>query len=145
MHTWAEMPPDPLSVLNACARRAEREGLPPPAAFLGDWLGAAAVIAPSARLAPVAPADAFGTDALVVVDPDTTRTAGSPGTDADPGLTLGFRSYPDVPSGARRLLPEAVSGRADGVLVLGHDGRWTARGTVPDARELAPGPGGGGD
>ncbi|MCT1712025.1 aminodeoxychorismate synthase component I [Dietzia cinnamea] len=156
MHTWAEMPPDPLGVLNACARRAEREGLPPPAAFLGDWLGAAAVIAPSARLAPVAPADAFGTDALVVVDPDADpradgspgtppATDGSPGTDADPGLTLGFRSYPDVPSGARRLLPEAVSGRADGVLVLGHDGRWTARGTVPDARELAPGPGGGGD
>ncbi|WP_314034930.1 aminodeoxychorismate synthase component I [Dietzia sp. CH92] len=150
MHTWAEMPPDPLRVLQACARRAELEGLAPPAAFLGDWLGAAAVIVPSAYLAPVAPADAFGTDALVVVDPGAATPAdGHPGAPrdprTDPRLTLGFRSFPDVPAGARRLLPEAVSGRADGVLLLGHDGRWTARGTVPDPRELAAGPKDGGD
>lgn len=121
VHTWADLPPDPLAVLNACARRAEREGLPPPAALLGDWLGAAAVIAPSVDLAPVEPAQTFAGDDLVVVDPSH---------------TLGFRSYPDVPPGARRLLPEAVSGRPDGLLVLGHDGRWAARGTVPDPGEL---------
>ena len=121
MHTWAELPPDPLAVLNACARRAEREGLPPPAALLGDWLGSAAVIAPSVALEPVAPADAF----------------------AGAGLTLGFVSYPDVPPDARRLLPEAVAGRADGVLVLDHDGRWSARGRVPAPCELGVPPNGG--
>ncbi|UVE96054.1 aminodeoxychorismate synthase component I [Dietzia sp. B32] len=135
MHTWAGLPPDPIAVLNACARRAEREGLPPPAALLGDWLGAAAVIAPSVDLAPVDPAHVFAGDPLVVVEPDGT----------DPHVTLGFRSYPDVPPGATRLLPEAVSGRADGLLVLGHDGRWTARGTVPSPDDLAVRPDGGDD
>lgn len=130
MHTWADLPPDPLRVLDACARRAEREGLAPPAALLGDWLGSAAVIAPSVALAPVAPADAFAADHLVVVDPGGTDTA----------FTLGFCSFPDVPTGARRLLPEAVAGRADGLLVLGHDGRWTARGTVPSPEDLDLGP-----
>ena len=130
MHIRADLPPDPLRVLDACARRADREGLPPPAALLGDWLGAAAVIAPSVDLVPVAPADAF----------------------ADSGFTVGYLSYPDVPRpdaphgpgphgpglprGTRRLVPQAVAGRAAGLLVLGHDGQWTTRGTVPDVGEL---------
>ena len=131
MHTWADLPPDPLRVLNACVRRAGREGLPPPAALLGDWLGSAAVIAPSVLLEPVAPEEVFA-DHGVVVDPPT----GHP-------YTLGFRSFPDAPTsthhsltGAPRLLPEAVAGRAEGLLVLGHDGRWTARGTVPSPHDL---------
>ena len=129
VHTRADLPPDPLHVLAACARLATREGLPPPAALLGDWLGAAAVIAPSVELLPVAPDQAFGGDRdsdVVVPSSDST-------------YTLGFRSFPDVPPGARRLLPEAVSGRADGLLVLGHDGRWSARGDVPTPRDLGLG------
>lgn len=141
VHTWAEVPPDPLRVLDACARRATHEGLPQPAALLGDWLGAAAVIAPSVELLPVAPEHAFGDgsasadgDGLVGVDPPS-----SPAPAADSRYTLGFRSFPDVTAGARRLLPEAVSGRADGLLVLGHDGRWSARGDVPTPRDLGLG------
>lgn len=136
VHTWADLPPDPLRVLAACARLSAREGLPPPAALLGDWLGAAAVIAPSVDLLPVAPDQVFGgahdADGVVVVP--------SPGST----YTLGFRSFPDVPPGARRLLPEAVSGRADGLLVRDHDGTWSARGAVPSPRALGFGPGSGG-
>ena len=134
MHTWADLPLDPLRVLNACARRAEREGVPPPAALLGDWLGSAAVIAPSVRLEPVAPDTVFAGDG-VVVEPSTSHT-----------FTVGFRSFPDAPPtpggtphsscDTSRLLPEAVAGRADGLLLLGHDGRWTSRGTVPSPRDL---------
>ncbi|KAA0919202.1 aminodeoxychorismate synthase component I [Dietzia sp. ANT_WB102] len=136
MHNWAELPPDPLAVLHACARRAEREELPPPAALFGDWLGAAAVIAPSVDLSPVDPAHVFAGDHLVV-DPDrgSPTRPGGPMADEAP-FTVGFRSYPDVPPGARRLLPEAVSGRADGILMLGHDGHWSARGTVPAPGDL---------
>lgn len=140
VHTWAEVPPDPLRVLDACARRATHEGLPRPAALLGDWLGAAAVIAPSVELLPVAPEHAFGDGSAsadgngLVVDPPS-----SPAPAADSRYMLGFRSFPDLPAGARRLLPEAVSGRADGLLVLDHDGRWTARGDVPTPRDLGLG------
>lgn len=134
------MPPDPLRVLNACARRAAREGLPPPAALFGDWLGAAAVIAPSVDLQPVGPDQVFrgahGVDDVVVVPSTSSPT---------PAYTLGFRSFPDVPPGARRHLPEAVSGRADGLLLLGHDGRWSARGDVPSPRDLGVAPVGSGD
>ena len=133
VNTWADVPPDPLRVLAACARLATREGHPPPAALLGDWLGAAAVIAPSVDLLPVAPEQAFGDGGAggdVVVAPSTGST-----------YTLGFRSFPDAPPGARRLLPEAVSGRADGLLVLGHDGAWTVRGDVPSPRALGLAPG----
>ena len=125
------MPPDPLRVLDACARRATREGLAPPAALLGDWLGAAAVIAPSVELLPVAPRDAFGPAHSPVLSGDPASSA-----TVDSGYTLGFRAFPDVPSGDRRLLPEAVSGRAAGLLVLGHDGRWSVRGDVPAPGEL---------
>ena len=132
VHTWADLPPDPLRVLAACARLSAREGLPPPAALLGDWLGAAAVIAPSVDLLPVAPAHAFGGggagDVVVVPTPDSS-------------YTLGFRSFPDTPPGARRLLPDAVSGRADGLLVLDHDGTWSARGSVPSPHDLGLAPG----
>ena len=127
------VPPDPLRVLAACARLAAREGHSPPAALFGDWLGAAAVIAPSVDLLPVAPEQAFGDGGAggdVVVAPSTGST-----------YTLGFRSFPDVPPGGRRLLPEAVSGRADGLLVLGHDG-WTVRGaSLPRPRPQSAGPG----
>lgn len=135
VNTWADLPPDPLRVLAACARLAASEGHSPPAALFGDWLGAAAVIAPSVELLPVAPEQAFGDGGAgddVVVAPITDST-----------YTLGFRSFPDAPPGARRLLPEAVSGRADGLLVLGHDGAWSVRGDVPSPRTLglSSGPG----
>ncbi|MDV8001103.1 aminodeoxychorismate synthase component I [Rhodococcus sp. IEGM 1408] len=128
MHTWGDLSADPLLVLAACARRAQRDGLAPPAALLGDWLGAAAVIAPSVALSPVPPDQAFADNPTT----DGGRTA---------GWTIGFRGFPDVPGGARnRLLPEAVTGKADGLLILGHDGRWTSQGTVPAPRDLDIGP-----
>lgn len=138
-----EVPPDPLRVLDACAHDHPR-GLPQPAALLGDWLGAAAVVAPSVELLPVAPGHAFG-DGSASADggrPRRRRPApSSPAPAADSRYTLGFRSFPDVTAGARRLLPEAVSGRADGLLVLGHDGRAGARGATshtarPGAQEI---------
>ncbi|NLD85535.1 MAG: aminodeoxychorismate synthase component I [Actinomycetales bacterium] len=120
MHTWADLPPDPLRVLDALARRATREGLAPPAALLGNWLGSAAVIAPSVALQPVDPGSAFD----------------RPSGDGSSRYVLGFRSFPDVPRGATPLLPEAVSGRAEGLLVLSHDGRWSTRGAVPSPAAL---------
>ncbi|GLB64196.1 aminodeoxychorismate synthase component I [Dietzia sp. NCCP-2495] len=121
MHTWADLPPDPLRVLDALARRATHEGLAPPAALLGNWLGSAAVIAPSVALQTVDPGSAFD----------------RPSGDGSSRYVLGFRSFPDVPRGATSLLPEAVSGRAEGLLVLSHDGRWSTRGAVPSPAALA--------
>ncbi|KQR97638.1 aminodeoxychorismate synthase component I [Williamsia sp. Leaf354] len=76
-------------------------GRPGPAAVIGDWLGHAAVIAPSIRLdAGVAP-------------PDRPR-----------GWWFGHVSFPDRV--AEAALPAAVGGVTDGVLV--HDGdRWAYR------------------
>lgn len=135
MHTWAGLPPDPLRVLDALARRATREGLAPPAALLGDWLGSAAVIAPSVVLEPVDPGSAFDSPPCdtALSDPPP---GGSPLGDGATPYSIGFRSFPDVPRGATRLLPEAVSGHAEGLLVLSHDGRWSTRGAVPSPAAL---------
>lgn len=133
-----------MAVLELCARHARRAGLPPPAAFVGDWLSSAAVIAPSVALEPVAPADVFATGPRrpdVSVDDLPRPDSGDVLPHADSGWRIGFRGFPDVPRGGRRLLPEAVSGRADGLLVLGHDGRWSTRGIVPGPDELGVGAG----
>ena len=40
-------------VLRAVAAAADRRGLPPPAALIGEWFGSGAVIAPSVAVSPV--------------------------------------------------------------------------------------------
>ncbi|WP_328360341.1 aminodeoxychorismate synthase component I [Mycobacterium sp. NBC_00419] len=99
-------------VLRALATAAARRGLPPPAAFTGDWFGAAAVIAPSVAILPVDPADVF---------------AVTPGerTDAIGGGWIGYLSYPDdAADGRGPRVPEAAGGWTDCVLRLDHDGCW---------------------
>ena len=79
------------------------------------------MIVPSVRLAPLAPAEAFAPR-----DPGTVR--------------VGYLSYPDSrpgpATGAAPPLPAAAGGVADGLLVLGDDGRWRRHGTAPDPSEV---------
>ena len=110
-------------MLRASSRRSTELGLPPPAAFVGNWFDSAAVVVPSVDLRQV-PADR-------VFSP-----AGLP--------RIGFRGFPDTVVGDRPLLPAAVAGSADGMLTLDHHGTWTAHGAAPDpagllARWAAPG------
>ena len=116
------------------------------------------MIAPSVALEPVDPGAVFESPVFenpvcespaVASHPSEGDSSTNEGSTGDGGAgdvvvapspsslyTLGFRSFPDVPRGAARLLPEAVAGRADGLLVLGHDGRWSTRGVVPSPSEL---------
>ncbi|HTY27237.1 MAG TPA: aminodeoxychorismate synthase component I, partial [Mycobacterium sp.] len=99
-------------VLCALAAAARSRGLPPPAAFVGDWFGSAAVIAPSVAIAPTDPADVF---------------AVAPGerTDAVGGGWIGYLSYPDPAADGRGpRIPEAAGGWTDCVLRLDTDGCW---------------------
>ena len=108
------MPGRPIPVarlLRALRSRARSLGLPPPAAFLGDWHGHRAVLVPSVDLRPCEPGRLFpATDRLVVV----------------------YRSFPDTVPGAAPPLPIAVRGEASGWLTLGADGRWSRHGDAPD-------------
>ena len=102
-------------MVRALARRSSELGLPPPAVFVGGWLGAAAVVVPSVRLRQV-PADR-------VFSP--------------PGLPrIGFRCFPDTVGDDPPLLPEAVAGSADGMLTLDHHGSWTTHGAAVDPAEV---------
>ncbi|MEE3849092.1 aminodeoxychorismate synthase component I [Gordonia sp. LSe1-13] len=90
-----------LDVLRALHAHTVAAGLPPPAALVGDWWDADAVIAPSIRLRPgFAPPD----------DPDR--------------YWFGYLGFPvragDTP------LPPAVGGLTDEILVL-RDGHWSHR------------------
>ena len=101
------------TVLGALAAAASRRGLPPPAALIGEWFGARAVIAPSVTLTEVAPSEAFDV---------------SPGTRADGavgGGWFGYLSYPDPGADGRGpRLPEAAGGWSDCVLRCAADGTW---------------------
>lgn len=89
-------PPDPLHLLRALDARTTRDDLPPPAALIGRWFDADAVIAPSLEVRRgVAPPDR----------PDR--------------FWLGAISY--APPGH---VPDVVGGLCDGLLVL-RDGEWT--------------------
>ncbi|MFL0578184.1 aminodeoxychorismate synthase component I [Dietzia sp. 179-F 9C3 NHS] len=115
--------PTAAVLLHALHARARALGVPPPAAFLGDWRGSAAVIVPSVALRPAPPARVFSGGAGLVV--------------------VGFRSFPDVVAGDPPLLPTAVRGEATGLLTLGRDGAWRAWGDAPDPAAVVREYGGG--
>ncbi|MCV7347236.1 aminodeoxychorismate synthase component I [Mycolicibacterium rhodesiae] len=99
-------------VLRAVAAAARRCGLAPPAALVGEWFGAGAVIAPTLSVRPVDP------DAMFPV---------SPGHHGDTvgGGWIGYLSYPDAADdGAPPRIPEAAGGWTDSVLRLDRDGCW---------------------
>ncbi|TDO18799.1 para-aminobenzoate synthetase component 1 [Mycobacterium sp. BK086] len=99
-------------VLRAVAGGAERHRLAPPAALVGEWFGASALIAPAVSVRAVDSAEVFA------VPP------GNSG-DAVGGGWIGYLSYPDAASdGAPPRIPEAAGGWTDSVLRQDHDGYW---------------------
>jgi para-aminobenzoate synthetase component 1 len=99
-------------VLRAVAGAAARRGLAPPAALVGEWFGAAAVIAPTVSVRAIDPAEVF---------------AVAPGErgDAIGGGWIGYLSYPDAASdGAPSRIPEAAGGWTDSVLRQDRAGCW---------------------
>lgn len=102
----------PADVLRRVAAGARREGLPPPAALVGEWFGSAAVIAPSVAIRPVDPATVFG------VAPGTTGEAVG-------GGWIGYLSYPDAGAdGEPPRIPEAAGGWTACVLRQDSDACW---------------------
>ena len=96
-----------LDVLRALHAETAARRLPQPAALIGDWYDADAVIAPSVALTP---------GCLPPDDPDR--------------FWFGYLGFPVRPDEAS--LPANVGGHTDGVLVL-RDGRWESVGTgIPD-------------
>lgn len=113
------MPERPITVpelLRALHARAAALGVAAPAAFIGSWRNAEAVLIPSIALTAVAPEHTF--------------------TESDRLVVVGYRSFPDTVHGDAPLLPTAVRGEADGCLTLGADGRWSVRGDSPGAEEV---------
>lgn len=105
---------DAAAVLSGVAAAARTAGLPPPAALIGDWFGSRAVIAPSVRVAPVAPGAAFE------VAQHAAGPAGAVG-----GGWFGYRCYPDPGAdGAPPHIPMAAGGWSDCVLRQADDGSW---------------------
>lgn len=99
-------------VLRRLSAAAQRIGLPPPAALIGDWFGARAVIAPSVTVRQVDTADVF--DVPV-----------GEATEAVGGGWIGYLSYPDAGADqSATRIPEAAGGWTDCVLRLDGDGRW---------------------
>ena len=100
------------AVLRAVAGGAERRGLPPPAALIGEWFCSGAVIAPSVGVTPVDPSEVFDV---------------SPGASGDAvgGGWFGYLSYPDAGADGRDpRIPEAAGGWSDCVLRQDGDGQW---------------------
>ncbi|EUA50687.1 chorismate binding enzyme family protein [Mycobacterium xenopi 3993] len=98
-------------VLRAVGDAASRLGLPPPAALIGDWFGAQAVIAPSVSAQPADPDEAFA----VRPGCDTTAVGGG---------WIGYLSYPDP---AETAHPGGLPGRrgwTDRVLRRDRRGQW---------------------
>lgn len=97
-------------VLRCLAAATRAHGLPPPAALIGEWFGARAVIAPSVEIVPV--------DRGFDVEP------GSP-SDVVGGGWIGYLSYPDAGrDGAGPRIPIAAGGWTDDVLRQDIDGNW---------------------
>ena len=97
---------DAPGVLKAVADAAAQRGLPPPAALLGDWFGATAVIAPSVAIEPVTTTEVFD------ASPGSGEVIG--------GGWFGYLSYPD---GTGRI-PTAAGGWSDSVLRQDTAGHW---------------------
>lgn len=91
--------PPGLDLFQALTARAETEGLPGPAALIGDWCDADAVIAPSLEIVP-----------------------GLRPPDRPDRFWLGHLGFP-VRAG-QGPLPEVAGGLTDGVLLL-RDGEWS--------------------
>jgi len=97
-------------LLRAIADAADRHGLAPPAALIGEWFGSAAVIAPS--LEAVAVDDVFAVS--------TGKSDGAIG-----GGWFGYLSYPDAGVDCRGpRIPEAAGGWSDCVLRQDRDTQW---------------------
>jgi para-aminobenzoate synthetase component 1 len=97
-------------LLRALAHAADRHGLAPPAALIGEWFGSAAVIAPS--LEAVAVDDVFAVP--------TGKSDGAIG-----GGWFGYLSYPDAGVDCRGpRIPEAAGGWSDCVLRQDRDMQW---------------------
>lgn len=102
----------PADILRRVAGGAQRRGLPPPAALVGDWFGSAAVIAPSV-------------DARAVEVPEVFAARPGSCTGAVGGGWIGYLSYPDPGAdGAPPRVPVAAGGWTDCVLRLDRDGCW---------------------
>jgi para-aminobenzoate synthetase component 1 len=98
------------AVLRAVAYAAAAQGLPPPAALIGEWFGSGAVIAPSLK-------------AVAVDDVFAVPVGGS--NEAIGGGWFGYLSYPDAGiDGLGPRIPEAAGGWSDCVLRQDRDGRW---------------------
>ncbi len=100
-------------VLRAVAAAAQRRGLPPPAALIGEWFGSGSVIAPSLSVSEVSAGEVFD------VPP------GVAGAEAVGGGWFGYLSYPDAGADGRLgRIPEAAGGWTDCVLRQDGDGHW---------------------
>jgi para-aminobenzoate synthetase component I len=107
-------------VLRAVAAAADRRGLPPPAALIGEWFGSGAVIAPSVTVSPVTYGD-FG----ALTDAQRTPARRNHSNGAIGGGWFGYLSYPDASSDGRPCrIPEAAGGWTDCVLRQDRDGHW---------------------
>jgi para-aminobenzoate synthetase component I len=100
------------AVLRAVDYAAAAQGLPPPAALIGEWFDSGAIIAPSVAVSPVDVSEVFD------------MTPGS-SADAVGGGWFGCLSYPDAGAdGAPPRIPEAAGGWSDCVLRQDRDGHW---------------------
>lgn len=100
-------------VLRTVAAAADRRGLAPPAALIGEWFGSGAVIAPSLAAEPVSEDRVFDV-------PPGAADAGAIG-----GGWFGYLSYPDAGAdGLAARIPEAAGGWTDCVLRQDRDGHW---------------------
>jgi para-aminobenzoate synthetase component I len=100
------------SMLRAVAHAAAAQGLPPPAALIGEWFGSGAVIAPSVAITPV--------DVSVMFDVSPGASGGAVG-----GGWFGYLSYPDRGAGGGdKGIPETAGGWSDCVLRQDIHGDW---------------------
>jgi para-aminobenzoate synthetase component 1 len=100
-------------VLRAVAAAADRRGLAPPPALIGDWFSSGAVIAPSLTVSPVAVGEVFDV-------PQGGASSGAVG-----GGWFGYLSYPDAGADGRPgRIPEAAGGWTECVLRQDGDGQW---------------------
>jgi para-aminobenzoate synthetase component 1 len=107
-------------VLRAVAAAADRRGLPPPAALIGEWFGSGAVIAPSLAVSGVTYSD-FG----ALTDAQRTPARRNHSDAAVGGGWFGYLSYPDAGAdGLPGRIPDAAGGWTDCVLRQDGDGQW---------------------
>jgi para-aminobenzoate synthetase component 1 len=107
-------------VLRAVAAAADRRGVPPPAALIGEWFGSGAVIAPSVAVSAVTYGD-FG----ALTDAARTPARRDYSNGAVGGGWFGYLSYPDASAdGQPGRIPEAAGGWTDCVLRQDGDGQW---------------------